>query len=401
MAWASLTFWCATSIILMLWPNGLKIQGALALTALFFSFLLVGKRNFKVINLWAIALFFLCFSPLFVSVLWSHDLNRTAYELLKISPGILGCLALTQLLHGPEPLRKLAGLHVITACVTVVFAGSLIYIFGSLRGTYRGITMLQGISGIIASYVQLFVPIGVCLVIGSRKILIRIMAFILTQCCLVVAIYSATRAAMLALVISLIALSFGVIGVRKFGFRYVSVLLLLVPLTFIATRFPITPVLEQELHQRVEKNIERGVTEITKDSSRVRTWKRAIDVYRENPVAGIGFEAFSRKYWFINPHNIVLDYILGAGAVGFLAIGLLFISSMYGYVRGVRMLRRYDCSLALYAAGFGAALVGVFVYGMFWQILWHPFFYLLSMVGLILGISLNPSRENNYVITVE
>jgi O-antigen ligase len=385
----------------MLWPNGLKVQGSLALVSLFFSFLLVGKRNFEIINLRAICLFLLCISPLFVSVCWSHDLGRTVYELLKILPGILGCLALSQLLKGPEQLRNLATLQVVTACVTVLFAGALIYVFGSLRGTYRGITALQGISGIIASYVQLFVPIGICLVIAARKFRYRVIAFVLTQCCLVVAIYSATRAAMLALVISLFVLGLGLLGIRRFRLSYVGVLFLLAPLTVIAVRYPITPVLAQEFEQRVEKNLERGVVEVTKQRSRARTWRRAVEVYSNNPVTGIGFEAFSRKYWFINPHNIVLDYLLSAGAIGLLGVVLLFFSSMYGYVRGISVVRRYDVRSALYVAGFWAALVGVFVYGMFWQILWHPFFYLLSMVGLILGISLKPGMKSNYEIAVQ
>lgn len=385
----------------MLWPHGLKIQGALAITALFFSILLMEKRNFNIVNARVIALFALCFSPFFFSVLWSHDLSRTSYELLKISPGIFGFLALSQLLRRPEQLRKVINLNVVTACVTVLLAGALIYMFGSLRGTYRGVTELQGISGILASYAQIFVPIGICLVVAAGKRSHRIMAFVLTQCCLVLVIYSSTRAAMLALVVSLAALSLGVVGVRRYGFRYCSVLLLLAPLTLLAVRSPPTPVLKQELQSRVEDKIQVGIEQVTQESGRLKTWKRAIKVYSDNPVAGVGFEAFSRKYWYTNPHNIVLDCILGAGVAGLLGMGMLFFSSVFGYVYGIRVLRRHDSCLALYAAGLGAALVGVFVYGMFWQILWHPFFYLLSMVGLFLGINLRSGGDHFHVLRAE
>jgi len=365
----------------MLWPHGLKVQGALAITALFFSLLTLPKREYRIINMYPFLLLLFCLSPLYLSVVWSHDLNRTSYELLKISPGILGCLALSQLLQRPAQLQKVLTLTTVTASVTVMFGVILIVMYGSLRGTYRGVGELQGISGILASYVQLFVPIGICLIITSHNIIMRIIVFFLTQCCLVILIYSSTRAALLGLVVSLVALSFGVIGIHRYVFRYCMVFIMLIPLTLLAVRFPPNHIIKEELEHRVEKTIEieknkTGVSQVTQESGRLKTWKRALQIYIDNPITGVGFEAFSRKYWYTNPHNVIFDCILGAGVAGFIGIVTIFVCSGFGYIHGIRVLRYRDPSLALYAAGLGSALVGVVVYGMLWQILWHPFFYL-------------------------
>ena len=390
MVWFSLITWCSASLVLMILPQGLKIQGALAVNALLFAVLLIVKRHFYVINKLLIVLLATCFVPLYLSVLWSHDQSRTSYELLKISPGIFGFLVLSQVLRNPEDLKKVTTiLQVVSAVITVFFAGVLIAQFGSMRGFYRGVEELRGIAGITGSYGQCFVPVGIALILTSRQWWKKVLFFVLTECCILVVFYSSTRAAVLSLACSLVIMFFGLVAIRKFTFRYCCVIMLFIPLTTFFVYKPPTEVLTQEVQHRIVKTVddaERNVNTVLESSTRMMTWGRAVAVFTDHPLFGIGYEAFSRKYWFTNPHNILLDFLLGGGVVGLITFLVFVVCTVYGFIRGGILLRFPDPYLNLNVIALGATFIGVLVYGLFWQLLWHPFFYVLSAVGLFAGI---------------
>lgn len=374
----------------MILPQGLKLQGALAVNALLFAILLLGKRNFHVINKQVIVLLAICFVSLYLSVLWSHDQLRTSYELLKILPGIFGFLVLSQILCRPEDLKKVAlSLYVASAVITVLFAGILIAKFGSMRGFYRGVHELRGIAGIVGSYGQLFVPVGISLILTSRRWWKKVVFFVLTEGCILVVFYSSTRAAVLSLILSLVFMFFGLVTIRKFKLRYCCILTLLVSLTYFLVYDPPTEVIALEMQHRIVKivdNADKDIDIVVESSTRMLTWGQAVEVFASHPLFGIGYEAFSRKYWFTNPHNILLDFMLAGGVVG-LACFLFFVTcSLFGFVRGWMLLRFSNPDLSLNIVALGSSFVGVLVYGLFWQLLWHPFFYVLSAVGLFTGI---------------
>lgn len=374
----------------MILPQGLKLQGALAVTALFLAVLLIVKRDCCVINKRALAIMVICFAPLFLSVIWSHDQSRTTYELLKILPGIFGFLVLLQVLQNPDDLSRIAiRLHLFSAVVTVVFAGVLIVKFGSMRGFYRGIDELRGIAGITGSYGQCFVPVGIALILTSRQWWKKVLFFVLTECCALVVFYSSTRAALLGLIFSLVIMFVGLIVLRRFKFRYCCILMFLVPLTIFFAYNPPTEVLTREVQHRMVKtadDVKSDIDVVLQSSTRMVTWGRALEIFSDHPVFGIGYEAFSRKYWFTNPHNILLDFMLGGGVTGLAAFLFLIACSVYGFGRGVILLRFYDPYLGLKVVALGSAFVGVLMYGLFWQLLWHPFFYILSAAGLFAGV---------------
>ena len=381
----------------MILPQGLKLQGALAVNALLFAVLLLVKRNFHVINKQVIALLAICFVSIYLSVLWSHDQPRTSYELLKISPGIFGFLVLSQILRSPEDLKKVASsLYIASAVITVLFAGILIAKFGSMRGLYRGVDELRGIAGIVGSYGQLFVPVGIALILASRQWWKKIAFFILTEGCILVVFYSSTRAAVLSLISSLVVMFLGLVTIRKFKFRYCCILSLFIPLTFFLVYNPPTEVLALEVQHRIVKtvdNADKDIDVVIESSTRMVTWGRAVEVFASHPLFGIGYEAFSRKYWFTNPHNILLDFMLAGGVIA-LAGFLFFIAcSLYGFVRGWMLLRFSNPYLSLIVISLGSSFIGVLVYGLFWQLLWHPFFYVLSAVGLFAGIMRPYTRQ--------
>ncbi len=374
----------------MILPQGLKLQAALSVTALLLAVLLIVKREFCVINKRVVAIMAVCFTPLFLSVLWSHDQSRTVYELLKILPGVFGFLVLSQVLLEPDDLNRVViRLHLFSAVVTVVFAGVLILKFGSMRGFYRGVEELRGIAGITGSYGQCFVPVGIALILTSRQWWKKVLFFVLTECCILVVFYSSTRAAVLSLVSSLVIMFFGLVAIRRFAFRYCCILIFFIPLTIFLVYNPPTEVLTQEVQHRIVKTVddaERDVDAVLESSTRMVTWARAVEVFADHPLFGIGYEAFSRKYWFTNPHNILLDFLLGGGVVGLIAFLFFIVCTVYGFIRGGVLLRYPDPYLNLNVIALGAAFIGVLVYGLFWQLLWHPFFYVLSAVGLFAGI---------------
>ena len=113
-----LIFWYSMSIVLMLVPNGLKVQGGLALITLFFCFILIRKRQLKTVNPQILLFFFICFSCLYVSVLWSHDVGRTIYELLKITPWVIGFIVISQLVSNYSDLRKISWVFVLFSVVS-------------------------------------------------------------------------------------------------------------------------------------------------------------------------------------------------------------------------------------------------------------------------------------------
>lgn len=385
-----LTLWSSTSIVLMLLPNGLKMQGGFAVIAFGACCLLICKRRFSVRNHKVIGLFGLLFFLLYLSALWSQDIERTMYELLKITPGVLGFLVVTQLLTGRRSLQKLSWVFVCTAIITVLFAAVLILKFGSLRGYYRGVTELKGISGMIGSYAAMFVPVGTYLVLAERSSWKRISWWLLSTACVNLVIISGTRAAFAALLVSLMFLSTAVIMLRV---KFVSLLIVLllfslsVPFAFHFLPFP---AIKQELSKRVtdvpiaEGDAREITVVVSSGQRRAQTWSKAIEVYSENPFLGIGFEAFSRKFWFTNPHNIVLDFILAAGLPGLFSLGTICCFASWGYWKGLKRYRKFDKKHTLLCTSFAASYLGLIIFGLFWQLLWHPFFYILSAVGLYL-----------------
>jgi O-antigen ligase len=380
MTWIIIGIWISGSIVLWFIPHGLKIQGALMVLAIAVFIIEHGANDKRFRINKTVGIFILCYLPLYLSSLWSTNIERTCYELLKITPGVMLCFLISCLIKEIKDIHKVLLIFVLTEIITIGMGLFLVTKYGSLRGVYRGVEELKAISGFVGFYAAVCLPV-ISFLIGNVKAIFKKSAlFIVFVFGFIVCILSGTKAAIIGAIFA-----FFIISLRKLKLRIIVFNSALI-MTFIGLFFfflqnfkTYNNVLINELNKRfLEFNytIEPG-----SDKTRIANWLFAVDILSNN-LKGIGYESYSEIYG-IAPHNLLLDFGLAAGIIGLLSIFTLIFTTCVGYYK---LWRRYDklnetvLSNIYYA--FFSAFVCTVAYSMFWQVLWHPIFYLFLAIGL-------------------
>jgi putative inorganic carbon (HCO3(-)) transporter len=143
--------------------------------------------------------------------------------------------------------------------------------------------------------------------------------------------------------------------------------------------------------------------------SRTTLWGRGLDLMRENPVHGIGYNNWSPYMQAhygspLLPHNIFIQ--AGAelgytGLLGFVALIILTLAINFRTRRMTRHLPRGNRFLFDMAHGLDAALVGYLVCGFFVTVLYYPFFWInLAMTVALHNAAVNRVRQTGPAATV-
>lgn len=127
-------------------------------------------------------------------------------------------------------------------------------------------------------------------------------------------------------------------------------------------------------------------------ASRKEYWRHGIELFRQYPVTGIGYENWKRVYperWgrVALPHNIFIQAGAELGSVGLLTLFGLIVSSFVVNYRTRRMaaeLGDLGRFMGLTARGLDAAMIGFLVSGFFITVLFYPFLWFnLAMTAAV------------------
>ena len=149
---------------------------------------------------------------------------------------------------------------------------------------------------------------------------------------------------------------------------------------------------------------ERGGTR----QDRMELWEVAANVYRENPVFGVGpsninwvlndyqeFDPETRSFGGRAVHSLYYTLLPELGTVG----GLLFLGVLYCGGRDIGRVikarrRETDVQLDAYARATACSIIAFLVCGLFLSVLWYPHFYLLTAIALaVLRVQERQSAE--------
>jgi O-antigen ligase len=194
---------------------------------------------------------------------------------------------------------------------------------------------LEGINN--AQIGTLFYFFSVCVLfcfLFTKKILTKLFLITLLLGCFIVAFYSATRTALFSFLISIVIYLFFYSHV-KLNKIYPLVVACLLIIAFLLL-LPKINNLVLTRHISAFKDVQKIITYMKSDdqdintsvSIRLRTWKTAIDEFKENPVlgSGIGISYHDKvlNIDLVHPHNIVLELLAETGLVGFGVFAILF-----------------------------------------------------------------------------
>jgi O-antigen ligase len=381
MTWIIIGFWLSTSIVLWFSEHGLKVQAVFSLLAAGFFVIEHGTSQVRFSLPKTAVVFILCFLPLYVSVAWSHDVERTGYELLKITPGVILFFLISCIARTREDFHKIAWIMVITEFVTVGMGFYLLYTYESLRGFYRGEEELRAISGFVGFYAAFCLPTIVYLISQTKSKVRKSVLLPILILGTVTCIASATRAAILG---AFVAIGLMVLRGGKFWKILASgavILTLTGGALFLSGNLRLDQLLVlKEVAGRF--SAEKLSVDAIEETRRFVNWRLAVDVLEKN-LFGIGYEAFTKKYGLTNPHNALLDFGLAAGMVGLVSVGILFLATSRGYYKSWKKYQNLeDKNMSALYYSFFCAFVCAVIYAMFWQILWHPLFYLQLALGM-------------------
>jgi putative inorganic carbon (HCO3(-)) transporter len=142
--------------------------------------------------------------------------------------------------------------------------------------------------------------------------------------------------------------------------------------------------------------------------SRTTLWARGIDLMRDNPVHGIGYNNWSpymeSHYGSpLLPHNIFVQAGAELGYTGLLAFVALIILTLainFRTRRLTRQLPRGNRFLFDMAHGLDAALIGYLVCGFFVTVLYYPFFWInFAMTVALYNAAVNKVRQTGPATT--
>jgi O-antigen ligase len=165
------------------------------------------------------------------------------------------------------------------------------------------------------------------------KLISRIGAIAILSACFIIGFYSGTRTAFFGFLISSVLYMF-YYARFKLNKIYPIIMVCFVILIFLT----LLPNINKSIKARYVKAYEDAKNVISyvvsNDSSsyssvaRIRIWKKAIDIFKKNPVWGAGFGiSYPDKISGINffhPHNIIIEVLAELGIVGFCIFTILF-----------------------------------------------------------------------------
>lgn len=186
---------------------------------------------------------------------------------------------------------------------------------------------------------------------------------------------------------------------KKIRYGLISAVLLFFVLVALFVSFKNLPFIKN--HPVLSRFASISVTETTTES-RLNIWKMSWEAFQEHPVLGWGPENYNlvfNKYfkpilwkqepWFDRSHNIVFDWLISAGILGFLAYLSIFAAAIYMLWRAFRKGFAAHFELVLAAALFAAYFFhNIFVFDNLTS--YYMFFTVLAFIHGI-GVS---SEEN-------
>ena len=129
-------------------------------------------------------------------------------------------------------------------------------------------------------------------------------------------------------------------------------------------------------------------------ANRLLVWERAVEIFQNNPIMGIGYGVFTRFEDDLNldTHNIYLKILTEQGLIGFVIFLLLMIVFFF---RGIKLYRQGDDELSrALGIGFACAIVMLMINNMFgdrWTYL-ELSSYLWIFAGLVEALNLKASQ---------
>jgi O-antigen ligase/tetratricopeptide (TPR) repeat protein len=197
----------------------------------------------------------------------------------------------------------------------------------------------------LASYMLLCAYVAFIAVSFTRKISLKAVYMLLSVVNFTVIYFTATRGAILAgllglFMICILQIITRNISIKKKVIKYAVVYPLVVFLVIFSLGFLILSNTDLARHDRV---LSRFVTMFSDLSvqSRIHVWKMAWEGVKERPILGWGQENFiaiytrntissySRPSWMDRAHNVIIDWLVNAGALGLLSYLAIFGTTFY------------------------------------------------------------------------
>lgn len=155
-----------------------------------------------------------------------------------------------------------------------------------------------------------------------------------------------------------------------------------------------------------EEQVERFriIGEDRSSLQRLAYWKAGIEIIKEHPVLGVGYNNWGQYMWYKYPngvgpgqtvqasHNIFIQGGTEMGLLGLFFFILLIIYAFMNNSRTRRMAKELDNKLFFNLSyGLDAGLIGYLVAGFFVTVLYYPFFW----VQIAMIVMLNTVTQNN------
>lgn len=127
-------------------------------------------------------------------------------------------------------------------------------------------------------------------------------------------------------------------------------------------------------------------------TNRIERWEDGLEMAKDNPLLGIGYENWGRHYGGRLPHNIFIEAASELGFTGFFAFLALIFGTFYINARTRRLVRSIPTEtefLKHMAFGLDGALIGYMGSGFFVTVLYYPFFW----INLAMAVALHTAAR--------
>ena len=137
--------------------------------------------------------------------------------------------------------------------------------------------------------------------------------------------------------------------------------------------------------------------------TRLTYWRHGIEIFKEHPVSGIGYENWGEYYRqnygkMALPHNIFIQAGAELGAVGFISLLGLIVSSFVVTYRTRKLANRMGAAgkfLSATARGLDGAMIGYLTSGFFITVLFYPYlWFALGMTAALYAVTVAEAARN-------
>ncbi|MBI5451172.1 MAG: O-antigen ligase family protein [Gammaproteobacteria bacterium] len=238
----------------------------------------------------------------------------------------------------------------------------------------------------------IFIPLLICFMASIRKN-INNLRYAILIIVLITALGSIVASSSRGAVLGLAAMGIYAILKSKLSIKVVLAISLIsiVSIYFMPAEF-------------IQRFIEMG--EDKSSVSRLTYWKAGIDMLKDNPVFGIGYNnwmLYYEKYYAIGgrvqlPHNVFIQAASELGLAGLFGFVLMIIYSLIINMR-TRKISILNSNNFIYwmSHGFDIALVGMLTSGFFVTVLYYPFFWIY--ISFVVALN-NVATKDNVVAEV-